>query len=328
MPRTNILIVEDDLTTQEMARMVLENAGYGVSLARSAEDAERMVRSQWPDIVLMDRDLPGMDGLELTRRLKVAEETSAITVIAFSSKHSAEETEQALAVGSDGFIHKPFTVRGLLQTVAWHVAARESLLGPSRSNSRPAVAGRLGPNDEVRTAFAGRQDAPSHPFGGLLMKLSRTTIVCGLLVTAAVSASAQTATQTVSFQVDAINLVGVAGTPNLIVSAATPGSAPNSVTSAGETWAVTTNQTGAKITASLASNMPAGLTLSATMAAPAGATSAGLQPLSTTAVDMVTTITRLSSPGLSLSYKLDATAAAGVVSTTSRVVTFTITGGV
>src|SRR5207248_11765849 len=85
MPQTNILIVEDDLTTQEMAKMVLENAGYGVSVARSAEDAERIVASLWPDIVLMDRELPGMDGLELTRRLKVAQETSGITIIAFSS---------------------------------------------------------------------------------------------------------------------------------------------------------------------------------------------------------------------------------------------------
>src|SRR5258708_22557808 len=72
MPQTNILIVEDDLTTQEMARMVLENAGYGVSVARSAEDADRVIRNLWPDIVLMDRELPGMDGLEFTRRLKVA----------------------------------------------------------------------------------------------------------------------------------------------------------------------------------------------------------------------------------------------------------------
>src|SRR3954466_6722614 len=88
MNQTNILIVEDDLTTQEMARMVLENAGYGVSIARSAEDAGGIVRSQWPDIVLMDRDLPGMDGLELTRRLKRAHETAGITVIAFSARRS------------------------------------------------------------------------------------------------------------------------------------------------------------------------------------------------------------------------------------------------
>src|SRR3954470_6720143 len=100
MPRTNILIVEDDLTTQEMARMVLENAGYGVSVARSAEDAERIIRSLWPGLVLMDREVPAMDGLELTRRLKVAEESSGITIIAFSSRHSTEDNEQALAAGS------------------------------------------------------------------------------------------------------------------------------------------------------------------------------------------------------------------------------------
>src|SRR5258708_8326343 len=133
MPQTNILIVEDDLTTQEMARMVLENAGYGVSVARSAEDADRVIRNLWPDLVLMDRELPGMDGLELTRRLKVAEETSGITIIAFSSMHTTEDNEKALAAGSDGFVHKPFTVRGLLQTVAWHVSAREAPSGPPRS---------------------------------------------------------------------------------------------------------------------------------------------------------------------------------------------------
>src|SRR3954470_9183597 len=101
MPRTNILIVEDDLTTQEMARMVLENAGYGVSVARSAEDAENIVRNLWPDIVLMDRELPGMDGLELTRRLKQTEETSSITVIAFSSMHTTADNTLALEAGSD-----------------------------------------------------------------------------------------------------------------------------------------------------------------------------------------------------------------------------------
>src|SRR5262245_45376075 len=124
MPQINILIVEDDLTTQEMARMVLENAGYAVSVARSAEDAERILRNLWPDIVLMDRELPGMDGLEFTRRLKQAEETSGITVIAFSSRQSTIDNELAVAAGSDGFVHKPFTVRGLLQTIAWHAAAR------------------------------------------------------------------------------------------------------------------------------------------------------------------------------------------------------------
>jgi hypothetical protein len=159
------------------------------------------------------------------------------------------------------------------------------------------------------------------------VKLS-SRILSGLLVAvAATSASAQS-TQTVTFQVDAINLVGVTGTPSLVINTATAGGAPTSATSSGNTWAVTTNQTGAKITASIASNMPTGLTLSCTMGAPAGATTAGAQTLSTVAVDMVTTITKLAQSGLSLSYQLDATAAAGVVTSTTRVVTFTITGGV
>jgi hypothetical protein len=158
------------------------------------------------------------------------------------------------------------------------------------------------------------------------MKVARLA-AASLTLAATTALRAQTATQTVTFQVDPINQVGVTGTPSLLINAAVPGSAPTSVTSTGNTWAVTTNQTGAKITGSIASNMPAGLTLSANLGAPSGATSAGLKSLSTVAVDLVTTITKLNASGLSLTYQLDATAAAGVISSATRVVTFTITGG-
>ena len=160
------------------------------------------------------------------------------------------------------------------------------------------------------------------------MKLS-SMFVSGMIVAlAATSASAQTATQTVTFQVDAINQVGVTGSPTMAITAAVAGNAPTSVTSAGNTWAVTCNQTGAKITASIGVAMPAGVTLSATLGAPAGATSAGIKSLGTVAVDMVTSITKLNSSGLALTYQLDATSAAGVITSTTRVVTYTITGGV
>jgi hypothetical protein len=153
--------------------------------------------------------------------------------------------------------------------------------------------------------------------------------MAGLLVAAAAaSASGQTANQTVTMQIDAINLISVAGTPSLAISAAVAGGAPTSVTSTGNTWAVTTNQSSSKITASIPTVMPTGITLSANMGNPTGATSAGYQGLSTTAVDLVTGITKLNETGLSLNYKLDATAAAGTLSSTTRVVTFTITGGV
>lgn len=147
-----------------------------------------------------------------------------------------------------------------------------------------------------------------------------------ILASAATIASAQTATQTVTFQVDAINQIAFSGSPSLVISTATAGSDPTSATATG-TWAVTTNQTGAKITASIGSNMPSGLTLTVNVAAPSVGSSTGAQTLSTTAVDVVTGITKHAQGGMSLSYSLSATAAAGVVSSTSRTVTYTITGG-
>jgi len=160
------------------------------------------------------------------------------------------------------------------------------------------------------------------------MLARRCAATLALALGAATAASAQTATQTVTFQVNAINVVGFAGAPTLTITTAAAGSAPTSVTDATSTWAVTTNQTGAKITAALSSNMPAGLTLSVDLGAPAGATSNGYQALSTTSADLVDAVTKLAQGSLGVTYKLDATATAGVVASSTRVVTYTISGGV
>ena len=161
------------------------------------------------------------------------------------------------------------------------------------------------------------------------MKKSAFITIGALVAFAAVNtASAQSATQTVTFQVTAINQIAVTGTPSLVINSASAGSAPTAVLSSGNTWSVTTNQTGASITASIPTAMPTGVTLSANLTAPSGATSTGLTALTTTAVNVVTGITKQNASGLALGYQLDATAAAGVVSSATRVVTFTITGGV
>src|SRR3954470_4083362 len=141
------------------------------------------------------------------------------------------------------------------------------------------------------------------------MNASPTLIMSGLLVIAAAASAAAQATgsttQTVTLEVQAINQVAVTGTPSLTISAAVAGGAPTSVTSTGNTWAVTTNQSNAKITAAIGTAMPAGVTLSANMGAPSGSgTSAGYLSLGTTAVDLVSAITKLNETGLSLSYKL------------------------
>lgn len=159
------------------------------------------------------------------------------------------------------------------------------------------------------------------------MNTRRILSALALVVGASSAAAAQSANQVVTFQVDAINQIAFAGSPSLVINTATAGSNPTNAT-ANATWAVTTNQTGAKITASIGSNMPAGLTLAVNLTAPTAAgTSAGALSLSTVSVDLVTGITKLAEGGLNVGYSLAATAAAGVVASTTRTVTYTITGG-
>jgi len=137
-----------------------------------------------------------------------------------------------------------------------------------------------------------------------------------------------TATQTVTFEVAAINELSVsAATASLAVDTATAGSAPNAVTDSTTSYAITTNETNRKITGAINSNMPSGVTLSATLAAPTGATSGGKMALSTSAADLVTGIGTLNESGKTITYTLEATSAAGVVPSATKTVTLTITAG-
>ena len=164
----------------------------------------------------------------------------------------------------------------------------------------------------------------------MFSRYGRSTFVfLAALVVAAPAAQAQTATQTVTYAVNAINQIAFTGAPSLTITTATAGSAPTSVTDATATWAVTTNQSGAKISASIATAMPAGLTLNSSLVAPTGGTAVvGFTALSTTAVDLVTGVTKIAQGSLGVSYRLDATAAAGVIASATKVVTYTISGGV
>ena len=167
------------------------------------------------------------------------------------------------------------------------------------------------------------------------MNAGRILAAVALLVGATTVATAQTATQTVTFAVNAINKVAVSGNTSLTVSnVTTVGNEPDPVSSAGLTWAVTTNApvaTAQKVTAQLTAgsggNMPAGLTLSATLAAPATGTSDGAQTLSTTAVRLINGLSKVAQSGMALTITLSATVAAGTVASTSRDILYTITTG-
>jgi len=134
-------------------------------------------------------------------------------------------------------------------------------------------------------------------------------------------------TQTVTFAVNAINQISFSGAPSLTITTAVAGADPTSAVDATSTWAVTTNQTGAKISGSIPSVMGTGLTLKVNLTAPAGATAVGLTVLGTVAVDLVTAITKQKGSALTTTYQLDATPAAGVVASATKVVTYTISGG-
>lgn len=133
-----------------------------------------------------------------------------------------------------------------------------------------------------------------------------------------------TADQTVTYEVTAINEISVSGNPSaLTVSAATAGSQPDEVTDSTTTYAITTNQS-KKITGILNSAMPSGVTLKINLVAPTGGTSASDVSLLATAADLVTGITPVAESGKTITYKLSATVAAGVVASANKTVTLTI----
>lgn len=134
-----------------------------------------------------------------------------------------------------------------------------------------------------------------------------------------------TATQTVTFEVTAISEITVSGNPGpMTVNAAVAGAQPTQVTDASTTYNITINQTG-KITGALNNDMPAGVTLAINMTTPgAPATSAGDKSLSTGAVDLVTGITPLIASTKTITYKLSALVTAGVIASSTRIVTLTV----
>jgi two-component system, cell cycle response regulator DivK len=106
-----ILVVEDNETNQILVRAVLEMDGYRVSVAGSAGEAWEELRQGTPGLILMDVQLPGQDGLSLTRDLKSDPTTSGIPVVALTAHAMNGDREMALEAGCAGYIAKPIDTR-------------------------------------------------------------------------------------------------------------------------------------------------------------------------------------------------------------------------
>ena len=104
---STILLVEDNEDNQEIYRIILAHHGYAVLQAWDGERGVRMARDHGPDLILMDLTMPGMDGLEATRRIKADPNTAAIPVVALTACTQSEDIAAAEAAGCDAYLTKP-----------------------------------------------------------------------------------------------------------------------------------------------------------------------------------------------------------------------------
>ncbi len=112
-----ILIVEDNEKNMKLARDVLQSRGYAILEAVTGEDGVRLAIENKPDLVLMDIQLPGINGMEALRRVRADPGCARIPVVAFTASVTPADRSQISAAGFDGFISKPINLKEFLETV-------------------------------------------------------------------------------------------------------------------------------------------------------------------------------------------------------------------
>ncbi len=116
--RSRVLVVEDDPANRQLAVRILEREGYQVELADGGPRALEIAGAMPVDLVLMDLSMPGMDGLETTRRLRQLAGHATTPVIALTAHAMTEDTQNAIAAGCDDVMVKPYRPAELIATVA------------------------------------------------------------------------------------------------------------------------------------------------------------------------------------------------------------------
>ncbi|MEO8594592.1 MAG: response regulator [Candidatus Solibacter sp.] len=142
-----ILIVDDTVVNLKLTRILLVNEGYQVVTAGSAEEALELLRGPLPRLILADIQLPGMDGLEMTRLIKADDRTRGIAVIAVTAFAMKSDEQRAIEAGCDGYVTKPIDTRTLGARI------REWLARHPQPDSAVSEAGapEMVPDDELQT---------------------------------------------------------------------------------------------------------------------------------------------------------------------------------
>jgi CheY-like chemotaxis protein len=113
-----ILVVDDNPANAKLVAYLLKARGYEIRTAASAKEALQVLEGFHPRLILMDLQLPGMDGLSLTRQLKAAPATRDIIIVALTASAMKGDAEKAREAGCDGYITKPIDTRTLPATLA------------------------------------------------------------------------------------------------------------------------------------------------------------------------------------------------------------------
>ncbi len=117
MPKETILLIEDDPDILELVQYNLERAGYRVLVARDGEVGLREATDRGPDAVLLDIMMPGMDGLEVCRRLRADRRTISTPIVMLTARSEEADVVLGLELGADDYVPKPFSPRELLARV-------------------------------------------------------------------------------------------------------------------------------------------------------------------------------------------------------------------
>jgi len=134
MAGERILLVEDNAANRRMAEFLLKSKGMVVIEAETAAAAIELARVERPDLILMDVQLPGMDGYAATRAIKADPSTRHIPVVAMTAYAMTGDRDRALEAGCDGYITKPIDTKEFPATVARYLAARGGTRGTGGGN--------------------------------------------------------------------------------------------------------------------------------------------------------------------------------------------------
>ena len=121
MDEKKILLVEDNPVNRRLAIFLLRSQGYHVREATSAPEAFEILKTEQFDLIVMDIQLPGMDGLEATTKLRAESATAEIPVIAVTSYAMAGDRDKALAAGCSGYVTKPIDKTIFLAEIGRHL---------------------------------------------------------------------------------------------------------------------------------------------------------------------------------------------------------------